>query len=129
MPILGMYTSAEVANIKRIAIEDAERTIRVQMQKEINKLKDENTEKIVAVEERYGKAYGDLILDQIDIEKKLECKQTEVYVLRTILALETDKKIRRLEVIGQRTKKARVRKKCENRIIGYKMRKIAYEAK
>ncbi len=129
MPILGMHTAKEVADIKRIAIEDAERTTKVKMQKEINKLKDENTEKIVAVEERYGKAYGDLILEQIDIEKKLECKQTEVYVLRTILALETDKKIKRLEVIAQRTKKARVRKKCENRIIDYKMRKIAYETK
>jgi hypothetical protein len=124
-----MYTAKEVADIKRIAIEDAERTTKVQMQKEINKLKDENTEKIVAVEERYGKAYGDLILEQIDIEKKLECKQTEVYVLRTILALETDKKIKRLELIAQRSKKARVIKKCENRIIDYEMRKIAYETK
>lgn len=129
MPILGIYTAKEVADIKRFATIDTERETKVKMQKEINKLKDENTEKIVAVEERYGKAYGDLILDQIDIEKKLECKQTEVYVLRTILALETDKKIKRLEVIAQRTRKARVRKKCENRIIGYEMRKIAYETK
>lgn len=129
MPILGMYTKNEVAEIKRIAIADTERVTNVQNQREINKLKDEHENKIIEIETRYGKAYGDMLLDQIGIEKKLELKESEVHVLRTVLELEADKKIKRLEVIAQRTRKARIKKKIENRIIDYEMRKIAYRPK
>lgn len=129
MPILGMYTKNEVAEIEREAIADSERVTNVQNQREINKLKDAHEEKIREIEERYGKVYGDMLLEQIGIEKKLELKEAEANVLRTVLVLETDKKIKRLEHIQKRTRKPRTKKKIENIIIDHEMRKIAYKPK
>lgn len=129
MAFLGMYTRNEVDEIKRMAIVDTERVTKVQNQKEINKLKDEHEEKIRQVEERYGKAYGDMILEGEGLKLKLKLKEAEVFTLRTVLVLETDKEVKRLEIMAKRTRKARTKKKIENRIIDYKMRKIAYEAK
>lgn len=129
MPVLGMYTKNEVAEIKRIAITDTERVTNVKKQKEINKLKDKHEEEIRKIEERYGQVYGDMILEGEGLKQKLKLKEAEANVLRTVLVLETDKKIKRLEIIAQRTRKARTKKKIENRIIDYEMRKVAYEAK
>lgn len=129
MAFLGIYTKNKVDEIKRMAIIDTERVTKVQNQKEINKLKDKHEEEIRKIEERYGQVYGDMILEGEGLKQKLKLKEAEANVLRTVLVLETDKKIKRLEIIAQRTRKARTKKKIENRIIDYEMRKVAYEAK
>lgn len=133
MPVLGVYSRKEVIELESAAkmrgYKSGYREATVEKQREINTLIDENETKLKEVEDRYGKVYGEMLLEQLDIEKKLEYKQVEVDVLRTVLVCETDKEVKRLEYMAKKTKKPRIKKKIENRIIDYKMRKIAYEAK
>ncbi len=133
MSFLGFYTKKEIQEIETNATKngyaDGVARTQVVMKKEINKLKDEHLKKIDKIQKEYGSLIGNILADQTEVERKLECKESEIYVLRTVLALETDKEVKRLECIAKRTKKPRIAKKCENRIINYKMKKLAYEPK
>lgn len=133
MSFLGLYTKREIKEIqneaKKLGYEDAEIKIKNLMKKEISKLKDEHLKKIEKINKDYGTLIGNTLADNTELENKLECKESEVHVLRTVLSLESDKEVKRLETIAKRTKKPRVARKCENRIINYKMRKLAYEPK
>jgi hypothetical protein len=72
----------------------------IESRKESEKIKDEQFEKEI-----------DVLKDYIEeLEEKLNKKD--------------DKEINRLEAIAKRTKKARVKKKCESRILDYKERKL-----
>lgn len=59
--------------------------------------------------------------------KKCKLKDDEIKRLDYIIESNLDKEIKKLEAIAKRTKKPRIRKKCENRISEYKFRKIFLE--
>lgn len=59
--------------------------------------------------------------------KKGKLKDDEIKRLDYIIESNLDKEIKKLEAISKRTKKPRIRKKCENRISEYKFRKIFLE--
>lgn len=59
--------------------------------------------------------------------KKGKLKDDEIRRLYHTMESDYDKEINKLEAIAKRTKKPRIRKKCENRISEYKFRKIFLE--
>lgn len=59
--------------------------------------------------------------------KKGKLKDDEIKRLRYIIESDSDEEINRLEAIAKRTKKSRIRKKCESRILKYKFRKQELE--
>ena len=67
-----------------------------------------------------------LLIDNCSLKNELEDKSREIIVLRTLITLETDKTIKRYENIKNRTKKTRIKEKCERKIEDYMMRKLAY---
>lgn len=67
-----------------------------------------------------------LLIDNCSLKNELEDKSREIIVLRTLITLETDKTIKRYENIKNRTKKSRIKVKCERKIEDYMMRKLAY---
>lgn len=64
-------------------------------------------------------------------KEKLEKENTDlkekVSVLSELLIREVDKDTARLEKIKERTKKIRIKKKCENAILRNRMKRLAYE--
>ena len=67
-----------------------------------------------------------LLIDNCCLNNELEDKNREIVVVRTLITLEADNKIKRYENIKSRTKKTRIKEKCERKIEDYMMRKLAY---
>ena len=67
-----------------------------------------------------------LLIDNCCLNNELEDKNREIVVVRTLITLEADNKIKRYENIKSRTKKTRIKEKCERKIEDYMMRKWAY---
>lgn len=67
-----------------------------------------------------------LLIDNCSLKNDVEDKSREIIVLRTLITFETDKTIKRYENIKNRTKKSRIKVKCERKIEDYMMRKLAY---
>lgn len=134
---MGFYTHKEVEAIKRAVITDTKRQMKVEFNREKNHLIDDYDNKINCLKDRaveVNKMMKDLnkamsiANEAINIaDEQLKEKDTQIHILKTFLKLECDKEIKRLEIIAKRTKKEKIKKKCENRIIDYKMRKLAYE--
>lgn len=55
--------------------------------------------------------------------KKCKLKDDEIRRLYQTIESDYDKEINKLEAIAKRTRKPRIRKKCESRILKYKFRK------
>lgn len=132
MVFMGLHTPKEVENIKnkykRIGYKEAEE----KYEKEIKSIMDENETIITNHRQRNKKLVNDL-KDMnnhlLGLSTDLKAKDKQINILRFFLECECDKEIKRLEAIAKRTRKPRVKKKCENRIIDYKQRKIAFESK
>lgn len=106
MSFFGLYTKKELEDIKEIykcigraqGILEGQRKSREIHLKEKEKLEKENA----------------------DLKKR-------VTVLSELLVREVDKDTARLEKIQERTKKFRVKKKCESAILRNRMKRLAYE--
>lgn len=61
------------------------------------------------------------------LEKENADLKKRVTVLSELLVREVDKDTARLEKIKERTKKIRIKKKCENAILRNRMKRLAYE--
>lgn len=94
-----------------------------------NKAKDNKLNEISYKLGCKSKQISELLLDNCDLQKKLDEKEKEVFVARTFLSIEADKTIKRYENIKKRTKKMKTKNKCERKIENYMMRKLAYEPK
>lgn len=62
-----------------------------------------------------------------DLREENEKLSTKISILETFIRFEYNKEIDRLENIKRKTKKIRVKKKCESRILDYKSRLLAFE--
>ncbi len=130
MAFMGLYTSKEVEEIKlehkRLGHKEAED----KYEKEIKEIMDMN-EKIIDNQSKNNLSLREDLKDMkgslLKLSKELKDKDREINVLRFLLAAEADKEGKRLEAIAKRTRKTRIKKKCESRIIDYKMRKLSYE--
>jgi hypothetical protein len=75
--------------------------------------------------------FRNLLIDKIekvdDLSQEVTNKTKEISILKTFLSIEADKMIKRYENIQRRTKKARVKIKCERKIEEYMLKKITYE--
>lgn len=106
MSFFGLYTKKELEDSKEIqrcigktqGILEGQRKSREKHLKEKEKLEKENA----------------------DLKKR-------VTVLSELLLREVDKDTARLEKIKERTKKTRIKKKCENAILRNRMKRLAYE--
>lgn len=67
-----------------------------------------------------------LLTDVCALSNEIRDKDREIFIVRTLLTLEADKTIKRYENIKNRTKKKRIKEKCERKIEDYMMRKLAY---
>ena len=118
MGVLGLYTTKQVESI------------RADYEKEINDVIKTDMEIIDSQcldLYKLRKEIRELEEKKIQLLDKLQEKVKENNCLRFFLAAEIDKEIKRLEIISKKTNKFRIKKKCENRIIDYKMRKLAFE--
>lgn len=107
----------EISNLKkRIKCLEAENELKT---KKLN----ETTYKLNCKTEQISK----LIIDNLCLSNEIEDKNREIVVIRTLLTLEADNKIKRYENIKSRTKKTRIKEKCERKIEDYMMRKLAYK--
>lgn len=130
MAFMGLHTAKEVELIKldhkRVGYQEAEE----KYEKEINSIMEMN-EKIISNHSRKNEMLANDLKDMnshlLKLSSELKEKDGEVKVLRFFLAAEADKEIKRLEAIKMRTRKPRIKKKCESRILNYKMRKLSYE--
>ena len=68
-----------------------------------------------------------LTLENFDLNENLEESKRKIFILTNLLKFDADKNIKRYENIKRRTKKSRVKDKCDRKIEEYKMRKIVYE--
>ena len=68
-----------------------------------------------------------LTLENFDLNENLEESKRKIFILTNLLKFGADKNIKRYENIKRRTKKSRVKDKCDRKIEDYMMRKIVYE--
>ena len=102
MGFLGFYTKKELEENNEIC-EELGRIRGIRESREIHVKEKEKLEK-----------------ENADLKKR-------VTVLSELLVREVDKDTVRLEKIKERTKKTRIKKKCENAILRNRMKRLAYE--
>lgn len=104
--------------------------------KEINNLKktieqlEAKAKKINSVEcklESSKEQLSKLMLENFELNESVEENKRKIFILTNLLKFDADKKIKRYENIKRRTKKSRVKEKCDRKIEDYMMRKLAYE--
>lgn len=76
-----------------------------------------------------NKQISELLIDNCTLQNTVAEKEREIFIIRTFLNIEVDKTIKRYENIKKRTKKAKIKNKCERKIENYMMRKLAYKPK
>lgn len=134
MSFMGLYSEKEVNEIKdlerKLAYEDGCRYTKIECKKEENKLVNQY-EQIISTQTRDNvrlrKDIEDLKVKLIDAAGDIKERDNKIDILEFFICCEYDKEIDRLENIAKRTKKYRIKKKCESRILDYKMRKLAFE--
>lgn len=123
MAVLGLYTSKEVEQIKASERNAGYQEAEVKYEKEIKEIMDFDA-KIITNKFRENL---DLRKDVSRLSAELNKKSSKINALSAISTLEEDKKIKRLEKIAERTKKPRIKKKLDNVIAKYEVRKILRE--
>lgn len=77
--------------------------------------------------QKYMRCLFEEVLEVHDLMNENEELKTKVNILETFIKFEYNKEIDRLEKVKNRTSKFRIKKKCENRILDYKSRLLAFE--
>lgn len=109
MGFLGLYTEKELKEAKISA-------------KEFGRLEGVQEAKRKHIKEK------DILENKIaDLKNENEKANEKVSVLSGLLVREVDKDTVKLEKISKRTKKLRIKKKCENAILRNRMKKLVYE--
>lgn len=142
MAFMGLYTSKEVEDIRKIernlgylnGVTNGTIKHKEFLEKRYKKDVKETKEELNRLFKAKTKENEILRLDFNEISRhakilsaNLKEKEKQIEILKFHLKCECDTEIKRLEIIAKRTKKPRIKKKCESRIIDYKMRKLAYE--
>lgn len=134
MPFMGLYTQKEVNEIKqeerKLGYEDGCRYTKVECKREESEIVN-NYESIIDDKSKANISLKndieDLKIKLMDAVSDIKDRETKIDILEFFLCCEYDKKIDRLEKIAKRTKKFRIKKKCESKILDYQMRKLAHE--
>lgn len=122
----------EIENLKQM-IKRLEANSEInELRKRINNLKADNELKTKKLNKTTYKLnckseqISTLLIDNCSLKNEIEDKNREIVIIRTLIALEADNTIKRYENIKKRTKKTRIKEKCERKIEDYMMRKLAY---
>lgn len=130
MAFMGVHTKKEVSAIKRAVVSDTKRQMRVEFNREKNKLIDDYENRLNSLRNRLEKANesNKEAYEIISVANgKLKEKDSEIDSLKNSLNLEYDKQIGRLEALIIRTNKNKIKKKCRGRILDYMERKFKLE--
>lgn len=92
-----------------------------------NKILVKGNESVISENAKLFKENERLKLELRDKESKIEELEDRVYILNTFLGFEYNKKVDMYKKIKNRTKKARIKKKCDSKILDYQERLLVFE--